>query len=236
MKKILFPLFIAILVLFAAGCIHDAVSGNGNVKTQNREVSAFNSIRVSGGYEVYLQRGEKESLDIEADENILPVIISEVKDSVLEIYSQKTIFRSKKQKLIITCSKLKSLDLSGATDLKSDSLFVLNNLDITISGAAKIDMKVDADKLNTEVSGSAELVFSGKANEFATSISGAGKINGEKLEVKKCNIEISGMGEAKVNAKEKLDVTISGMGEVEYYGNPQINQSISGAGKVKKLE
>ena len=236
MKNLYLTFIFVISATILNSCLQNTISGNGDIKTQTRDVKAFKSISISGGYEVYLQKGNKEALTVEADENLLPIIISEVKDSVLNVYNQNTILRSKKQKLIITCPNLSSIDLSGATDLKGDSCFVLNNLKIDVSGAAKIDLNVMVNELTTEVSGSAELIFSGKAKDFTTSLSGAGKIRGEKLEAKNCSIEISGMGEAKVNVSDKLDVTISGMGEVEYIGNPEINQSISGAGKVKKME
>ena len=236
MRNLYLTIILAIAVTILNGCLQNTISGNGNIKTQSRDVKAFKSFNVSGGYDVYLQKGDKEALTIEADENLLPIIISEVKDSVLNVYNQHTILRSKKQKLIITCPNLSSIELSGATDLKGDSCFVMNNLKINVSGAAKIDLNVIVSELKTDVSGSAELIFAGKAKEFSTSLSGAGKIKADNLEAKNCSIEISGMGEAKVNVSDKLDVTISGMGQVEYIGNPEINQNISGAGKVKRLE
>jgi hypothetical protein len=234
MKNYLY--FISALFLFISfsSCGNKTIGGNGKVIIKVREVTGFKSISVKGAFDVVLKNGSKGSLSVEADENLISNIISNVNDSNLEIHNVKTVIRSKELKLIICCPDLKSIDFSGATELSCDSGVHYNNLSINISGAGRVDMELQTNDLNAIVSGGAELIFRGKSNSFDVSITGAGNIDAQKFEVQDCSIDISGFGRAKVNAIKNLEVNISGAGKVEYTGNPEVKQSITGAGKIYK--
>jgi hypothetical protein len=235
MKHTGFFLILFILVFTSYSCTKRTISGNSKVVNQYRNITGFNSVNVVGAYEVYLKKGEKELLEIVADENLLPVITSEVSDSVLKISHEKIIIRSKSLKLIITYKNISSLNFSGATELSGDSCLSFNNLNINLSGAGKIDLSLHANRLNASISGGADIDFNGDANQLEVNITGAANLNTLMLAANNCKIDISGFGKAKVNALKKLEVNISGAGKVEYKGNPELKQSITGAGKVIKL-
>ena len=71
------------VLLVLGGC--SVVSGSGQVKSETRQVSGFTGIELSGNGEVTIEQGDTESLTIEADDNVLPVLTSEVEDSVLRL-------------------------------------------------------------------------------------------------------------------------------------------------------
>jgi hypothetical protein len=62
------------LVILLASCSVLGERGNGNVIKQERKVSAFNAIEVSGAFDVYLSLGSAQSVIVEADENLMPLI------------------------------------------------------------------------------------------------------------------------------------------------------------------
>ena len=78
MKSLKFGLTILMLLIAAlvSGCAfhHDEVLGSGQRQRQKREVPAFTSISTQGDYEVEVSLQKETSLDIEADDNILPLI------------------------------------------------------------------------------------------------------------------------------------------------------------------
>ena len=76
-------LAIVAVLLLPTGC--SVVSGSGQVASETRPVSGFTGIDLSGTGEVIIEQGETESLTIEADDNVLPVLTSEVEDSVLRL-------------------------------------------------------------------------------------------------------------------------------------------------------
>jgi hypothetical protein len=222
------------LLIMCSACGKKSIGGNGKVITQHRDIKGFKSISIKGAYDVYLKKGNEETVIIEADSNLMSVIKTEVSDSMLDIHNTKTIIRSKELRLTITCPNLNSIDFSGATELSCDSGLVFKDLIINISGAGRIDMNMKLDDLTAIVSGGADLNFCGSANSLDVSITGAGNLNAHDFVTKKCKIDISGFGRAKVNVLQKLDVNISGAGKVDYIGNPYVKQSVTGAGKIHK--
>lgn len=224
------------MIIVISGCGKNTIGGNGKVTVEDRNLDNFNSISIKGAYDVKLVNSDSSFLQVVADENLLPAIKTTVTDSILEVYNDKTIIRSKELKLIIGCPGIHSIDFSGATELICDSMLTIDQLNIVISGAGRINLSVNANNLKTNVSGGAELVFKGQVKTLDVSITGTGNLDAKELQTSRCIIDISGFGWAKLNVKEVLEVNISGFGKVEYAGNPELKQSITGGAKVKHVE
>jgi hypothetical protein len=223
-------------IVIICSCTNRTINGNGIVTKQTRELKPFHTVKVSGAFDVYLRSTDKQAFTIETDSNLHSVIKTEVIDSVLIIENTKTILTSDELKLIIGCPDLKSVNFSGATDISGDTALIYKSLNLSISGAGKINLDLQTELINANVSGGANIMFSGKTNNLEVSISGAGKVSADKLVSKNAKIEISGIGEAQLNVTDQLNAIISGLGKVEYIGDPKVNQSISGGGKVVKKE
>jgi hypothetical protein len=233
-NKFLTLTLIFILGLALQSC-ERTVRGNGKIAKQQREISSFHALSVKGAYDVYLKNSIEESLTVEADENLMDLISSEVVDSVLIIKNLKTFLRSKKMKLTVCYRDLRSLDLAGATVIKGDPDLMFKDIALSISGAGKVNLDLFCRQLNATISGGADMDFAGKASSVTINMSGAGNINTLNLEADNYKIDISGFGKAKVNVINSLEVNISGAGKIGYKGNPTIKQSITGAGKVYQL-
>src|SRR5665647_3381368 len=84
-------LLIAILSLLSLSSFAqpwETVKGNGQVKKENREVSAFTSLAVGGAMDVQIAYGNSNSISVEADENLLPYIETSVENGKLTINSK----------------------------------------------------------------------------------------------------------------------------------------------------
>ncbi len=230
--KRVFVLFVLVFSLYS--CIN-SIDGNGNVVKEERTVTSFSKIDISGGFEVLINQGKEEKLELEVDENLLELIKTETKNNTLIIKSDKSIGKAKSLKLYISVVNLEDIDVSGAVELKNKGTFEGENLEIDVSGAADIDLKVDLEDLSMDMSGASETTLSGTANHFEIELSGAGELEAEKLKTRNAIVEISGAGSAVVHAKKTLRVEVSGAGSVKYKGNPKVTKDISGAGSVKKL-
>ncbi|MCB0400497.1 MAG: DUF2807 domain-containing protein [Flavobacteriales bacterium] len=226
--------FIVVLLSVITSCVN-TIDGNGNVVREERTVTSFREIEISGGFEVLLNQGKEEKLELEVDENLLELIQTESKNNKLVIKSGKNIGKAKSLKLYITVVELEDMDVSGAVTLNNKGTFEGDHLSIEISGAADVDLKLDLEELSMDMSGASETTLAGKANHFEIELSGAGELNAEKLKTRNAIIDISGAGSATVHAKKTLNVEVSGAGSVQYKGNPKVTKSISGAGSVKKL-
>jgi hypothetical protein len=223
------------IVILLASCSVLGERGNGNVIKQERKVSAFDAIDVSGAFDVYLSLGSSQSVFIEADENLQPLIRAEVSGNTLRIDNKKPIHDAKSLKVYITVTDLKRIELSGAVDLQSENKLTLNELAVEISGATDANLDIAVQKLEINSSGGSKLKFSGMANKVDMDISGAVDIHAFDLMAEIVNIDISGAGDAEVTATKELYADISGAASVRYKGDPaKIDSNVSGAGSVKK--
>lgn len=238
-KSFLFFLIVSMFTSFSGlvtGCNLIGIHGNGDVKKESRKISSFNGIEVSGAFKVYLKQGPTEELVVETDENILPLVRTEVYGSTLKIETVKPISHVTTLKVYITFKDLNKLDLSGAVDVVSEGMLNIAALDFEASGASDTKLELTVQKLHMDCSGASKIKLIGTAREVEMDLSGASDILAYDLVAETYDLEISGAGEAQINVTKKIAAEISGAGTVKYKGTPsEIDQNVSGAGSIKKV-
>jgi carbon monoxide dehydrogenase subunit G len=238
LSAILFvSLFMGVSTLFA-GCRLGVPKGDGNIVKQERKISSFNGIDISGAFNIYLKQGDAESVTLEADENIMQYIRTEVKDGILNVGLKESHYHNTgKINVYITIKGLKSIDLSGAVDLQTQNKLSLSDLSIDVSGAADTRLEMAVQKLTIDGSGASKMSFTGSATEVSMDLSGASEIFAFDMPAESYTISLSGAGTAEINVTKKLNAEISGAGTIRYKGSPsEISQDLSGAGSIKKVQ
>jgi len=236
-KKVLvftMSLLLGVITLVSAGCNYVGIDGNGKVVKETRNVEAFDGIKIGGAFEVILSQGTTESLIVEADENLMSIIETNVRGGKLIVETRENIRNSKKLNLYITVKTLESIDISGAVEIKTEGKLELGNLEIEGSGASEIEMIFTADRVEGNFSGASEIDFEGTANFCRLDMSGASELDAESFIVKEFDLELSGAADAVIHVTEKLKAHASGAANVRYLGNPKVDSEVSGAGSVKK--
>jgi hypothetical protein len=238
-RSILLPLAITAAILFGACGVNidvDIDRGSGNVIREARSLETFDRVVLHGLGDLTVSQGEQESLEIEAEDNVLPYIETEVRDGVLEIrYERKTILPTKPVKFHLVMRELRGLDTRGVSNILADGV-ATDRLQIGISGTGNVNIRdLRAGALAVNVSGAGNCTVDGTAGEQAVTLSGAGSYNGGELASGAATVTITGLGKVTVWAQDSLNVTISGTGGVDYYGSPQVRQQISGLGQVNHL-
>ncbi len=207
------------LALLAVGSVVTACSataGSGQLATQSRQVSGFTSVELTGVGELSIDQTGTESLTVSAEDNLLPLLTSEVEGDTL-ILGKKPNTRIVTSKPI-TCT-LTMKDITG----------------LAVSGSGTINApKLTTAALRIEISGSGVITTAGNADDQSLEISGSGRYLADGLTSKTTTAEISGSGTGNVVASNALDVKISGSGTLTYSGNPQVSQTVSGSGKLIK--
>jgi hypothetical protein len=227
--------FLIISILLVASCNLIGENGSGNVIRQERHVSSFNAIDVSGAFDVYLSQGSTQSVIVEADDNLMNLIKTEVKGNTLEISNKEPIGHAKSLKIYLTVTDLKEIQLSGAVNIQTQTKLKVDDLSIDVSGATDSKMDFDVQKLKVDCSGGSKLHFSGSAIVASFDVSGAVDLFAFDMVTEKMDLGISGAGKAEVNVTKEFNADISGAASVRYKGNPEkISQDVSGAGSIKK--
>ncbi|PSL48133.1 putative autotransporter adhesin-like protein [Chitinophaga niastensis] len=244
MKRFAIYVLIALPLLLASGVFmsfaqssNEKIRGNGNVKQEARNATPFKDISTSGVYKVIILQGNTHSIKIEAEDNLLPYIITDISGGKLDIHSKKgyNIQPTKEITVYITLQKVERLSASGAGGFSSNGLLKSDLIKLEFSGAADADLNINTHELEVSISGASNVKLKGNSSEADYRISGSADIAALDLQTDNVRIGISGTGKANVNAQKKLDISVSGMGKVKYTGEPSITQAISGMGKISKI-
>jgi hypothetical protein len=216
-----------------------------NVIKETRQVGEFDRIEVRGVGKIFIAQGQTPEVIVEADEQIIKRITTDVVDGKLSIdvgrdwverLSAGLEFLTSREIIFhITLKNLKSLDVLGACDLEATGLNT-NDLDVRISGAGQLKLlDLHATRLDVTMPGAGKVVVSGGSEEQEISLTGAGNYDAPKFKSKNTKVSLTGVGSATVWATENLDVTVTGVGNIEYYGNPHIKQSTTMLGTVRNV-
>ena len=212
--------------------------GSGNVVTEPREVSDFNTIELDYPAQVTVTQGKSESVKIEAEDNVLPGLQTRVRGNTLEIFYQisdgKHVNPTKAVIINVVVKDLKEVNFSSAGELIINGLDT-DNLDISLSGAGNLKVnELTAKKFSVDLSGAGSMAASGEADDFRLNISGFGSFNGKDLHTLTAKIDMSGAGSATVWVEDDLNASVSGVGSVNYYGSPNVTKQVSGVGSISK--
>ena len=212
--------------------------GSGTLSSETRPVNGFDAVKIDGFGKLIITQGDTESLKIEAEDNILPHITSQVKGSTLYLGMdnnrwQSSFFPTESITFYLTVKDLRSIDLSGAAEIQIDSLET-NDLELNVSGAGNVEIKtLTAQTLDVAYSGAGKCSLGGEVNKQNVRVSGLGNYSARDLRSQAASIKLSGAGTVEIWAEESLDINVSGAGNVEYWGTPRVSQDISGIGNIK---
>ncbi len=232
-----FSSLLIIFLILVSSCDLVGEQGSGNVIRQERKVSSFTSLDVSGAFKVYLSQGATQSVIIEADDNLMEKIETEVTGGKLRIYNKRHIMNAKSLNVYITATEMNAIELSGAVDLQTQTRLTGSSFSLDVSGASDSKLELAVQKLDVSSSGGSNLQLIGTATEVKMDVSGAVDLHAFDLLTEKFFLNMSGAGEADINVKNELNADISGAATVRYKGNPaKLVEDISGAGSVRKAD
>lgn len=216
----------------------EKVEGSGKLGSEVREISTFNQIKIEGVFNVFLSQKDKESIRVEADENILPMVLTSVENNVLtvKLKDNTSISKMKKIKVYISLVDISSLKSEGVGMLNCENQLKLNTLELNLSGvgASRLNLAVDHLNIKSELVGA--LFLTGTAKEVKAKQNGIGAFEAFDLKAEKLSIETDGVGKAEVFASKEIMIDAHGVGGVKYKGNPSIkNIKSEGVGSVESI-
>lgn len=211
------------------------VRGNGKSITKIRSIGGFESVSVSGNFDVILINGKEGKLTIDGEENIIPYIITKVKRGTLKIKVKENVNIKTTKKLVIKVpfEDIDGISLGGSGNVISKKIIKATKASFSMSGSGNIEAKADANKVNCSISGSGDIDIQGFTTNLNCSITGSGKINAYKLKTNSVTASIAGSGDVYTSVKTRIKANIVGSGSIYYKGNPKyIDTKSLGSGDV----
>lgn len=217
------------------------IEGSGKIESETREVQGFLAVSINYPADVIIQQGKVESVKVEADDNLLPQLTTEVNDETLVVENQEESWTQRvnpteRVKITITVKDLREIEFSSAGSLRVNGLKT-DELSVNLNGAGEIILnELDVNKLESRLSGTGNIKANGTADELELRISGVGSFEAPELQSMVASVRISGAGSATVRVEDDLTARVSGAGSVKYYGSPNLDEDVSGAGSVNKVD
>ena len=244
MKRSFYALFLAVLFIsiteISTASTLVKIIKSKSLQGDERSVSGFKGISSSGSYDLKITMGNKETLRLEGDNDMIKEIETVVENGVLKIRNKKHNnwnWRSTRGKvtIYITAKALNSITLSGSGDISVKGTVKADRLTNTLSGSGSISLTANADEYLGTISGSGEIEVRGSADKASIKIGGSGDFEGRAFKTSEAEVKISGSGNASISAQKNLNAAVSGSGNITYSGDPKVSQTKSGSGSISRL-
>ena len=223
MKTSKMLVILLVLGLVASGCTGqtqtvstvETITGSGSMTSETREVGAFHGIELLGSGDATITVGDTYSLTIEAEDNILPYLTSEVENGVLVLGTRNNVSLISREgwRYTITVESLDQLNLAGSGDA-------------VVTGLSGEDF-------TAAIYGTGSITVSGAVDAQTVTINGSGAYEGYNLESSRAVVQINGSGSVYVTVADQLEAQVLGSGDVRYAGAPTVTEDIQGSGSVQ---
>jgi serine/threonine protein kinase len=214
-------------------------TGSGNVVTTAREIRDFHGITVEYLAEIVIKQGSAESIKIEAEDNVIEDLRTDVKDGILTIDrvddSERWVRPTKPVRITIVVKELDEFNFDSTGTVEIDSL-KSDSLDLNVNGPGTLILnKVQFKTLNCKLDGAGTLTLSGTVDNLNVDMSGFGSFQADDLHTQIADVSIDGAGGATVWVEKSLTARISGAGSICYYGSPTVAKIVDGVGSITSL-
>lgn len=233
---------ILILVALLSFTISEAqwkkIKGNGNITTENRSTSDYDTVKCAGSFDYILVAGTEGQLTLEGESNLLPYVITEVKNGSLYIKTQKgkniSPSRNETIKITIPFKDLDKVSLSGSGDLWNEDRITEDDLEVSLSGSGDVILDIQTTNVSGKVTGSGDVTLKGSTTNLKAGVTGSGDFHGFDLKSINTDVSVTGSGDAEVVCNGDFRARVTGSGDIEYRGNPKKHDTkVSGSGSIE---
>jgi hypothetical protein len=172
-----------VLVSFFQGCFAQ--------HSEVRTVGPFRGVKTAEAVDVYLKKGDKESVRVETGSSNLSDVITEVSKTYLKIHMRSGSNGKEDVKVYITYVQLDKISASSASNIYGEEPIKAESMQVEVSSAASIEVTLDVGSLAASASSSGDMELEGKAESVTFSASSAGEIDARKYTVQGKSFQIN---------------------------------------------
>jgi Putative auto-transporter adhesin, head GIN domain len=214
------------------------VRGSGRVVQESRPIQGVRAIEVSGSGRLEYVLDVAESLTVEAEDNILPLLSSEVRDGTLVLGPKPNTSMTTNKGVtyrVALPQALESLKMWGSTSARISELKGGGKTTFTLQESSKaIVASFDGDSVEADLHGSSQLTIeSGQARDQIVKVFDSSTYTADGFKTPSGTITASNSGSAVVNVTGALNATAVNSGSVRYAGSPTVSRQVKDSGKVE---
>ena len=208
-RRSLLPFALACLPFAGCAIGGGGVVGSGTVATETRPAAAFTAVEAAGPLQVVVEPGETDGLTVTADDNLLPLLVAEVRDGTLVVRFTENVRPQTPVRVEGSAATLSELTVSAAASVTAS------------------EMRTDA--LAVNVSSAAHASLSGYAKSLTVEASSAAKLDAEGLAAGAVRVTAGSAAEVTVSAAESLAVDAASAASVRYALSPGVTPEVKTA-------
>ncbi|HET6451743.1 MAG TPA: head GIN domain-containing protein [Spirochaetia bacterium] len=239
------PAFALVLALvcaaaFASGDFEDGhgwIVGSGHVQSTDRDLPSFTAIDLEGSGNVVIRQDGTQLVSVETDDNVLPLVRTEVVDGVLHLGLVRGahVTHLTRLEFSVAAPRVDGICISGSGNASTATPLRVNGMSLEIRGSGSIDCDTRAATVSAAIGGSGSIHLRGSSDRFTVTISGSGGVHAQELQSADAAVTINGSGDAQLIATHAIEVSLSGSGSVRYGGGARATVHRSGSGSVTEL-
>ncbi|MEI8059252.1 MAG: head GIN domain-containing protein [Ferruginibacter sp.] len=239
MKKI----FLSVVAFFSVvAAIAQENTYIADANAEKRTLSAhFAGIEVSDGVDLYITKGNDESIAVSAsEEKYLERFKTIVENGVLKIYYDNkginwAFNEKRKLKAWVSFTTLERIVASGGAGVKVSGSLKLDHLDMKFTSGASFAGKLVVASLSINQNSGSNISISGVATSVKIDISSGAIFKGFDFVVDYCEAKASSGGGIRITVNKELNAKANSGGGIRYKGEAVIkDMNVNSGGLVKK--
>jgi len=214
------------------------IAASADLAFQTRPVSGFDSVRLDGFGDLFIEQTQREHLSIEAEATVLARIVTEVRQRRLHIGFTPGQFQTRLPvRFRLEVKALVELEVLGSGDIRIGQL-TTPELSLRLRGSGDLRLaQLSARHLSVRSEGSGTVeIGGGSVQSQHVVLSGSGDYDALRLACREAEVALAGSGDMRLAAAERLVATLTGSGDLSYLGQPRVTQALRGSGEVRRLE
>ncbi|MFA9406244.1 MAG: head GIN domain-containing protein [Anaerolineales bacterium] len=213
----------------------ETVRGSGDVVEETRAVSGVSGVNLATIGDMTIELGDTESLRIEAEDNLMEYLETEVRGGKLSIGTSDNIRLepTKPIRYTLTVTGLDTIEISSVGDIQAPDLEA-EQFSISISSTGDLTMgELNANELDVDMSSTGSLgIAGGEVKTQTVTSSSTGNYTAEDLASGEADVRLSSTGSATIWVRDTLKANLSSTGDLRYRGDPTVDATTSSTGDV----
>lgn len=213
------------------------ITGNRILKTEYRKVESFRFISIDGFFNVEETEIEPGTLKIEAESNVLPYVLTEIKgDSlIISLTKGQSIQNMLYVKVGLPVNQLEGVKVGSFGSFSSGKSLHSPNFNIEVGFKSSFTSELYADHLTMKLGSVSNVKLSGKSDSSDITMSSRANLDGNKFTSDVCTISLHHESMAYLNVNREIRANTSNKSKLQYVGNPRIEELNKNDGVIEKI-
>jgi len=199
-------------------------------KSEERELSQFDKLRITNEIRVYLNQAESEGARIEVSGIDFSDVITEVNAKTLEISLRRGVYKDISVEVYLNYRELRDIYVSSSGRASIQNVLTGDKIVLNAHTGAQIDAEVNLNTLDIIATKGASIRLKGKLGSYEAIISSGANLSAFELKADSAFVRVSTKGIAKVLANSLLDAKVRSGSTLTIEGTPAKKNIKTGIG------